>query len=510
MAVRAPIRHRFMVSTRVHVLEMFSPHEPGSACIHAGETDHMQDAGRDAGVPRISSAGLQIEDLRLLLIAFLLLGFAWLGSAASMSFTRDIAPMLQRKCVVCHGPEKTKGGYRLDSYDALMKPGESRQPSIRPGKPSESHVVQLLKAADPDDRMPQKDDPLPPESIKRIETWITEGAVFDGTNPKAPLSTLGVASQQPAPKNYPRPIAVTALAFSLDGARLFASGYREVTVWNTTNGALVDRWGKLPQRIAALAMSPDGSRLCVVGGEPGLSGEIALQGTGQNASPQVLARTSDTVLAASFSADGQWLAAGGADSSIRLFDLRTNGEPRIIQAHADWVLSLAFSPDGHHLASASRDRSARVFRVEDGELASSFLGHGKPVEWISFSADGKQVLSAGRDKKVRYFDTLDPAKAGEVVNVGKEIRCMTRNGTFVFIATDDGVITQRRLVERDEVRRFTGHRDRVLSLALDESGKFVASGDFQGEVRVWRVDDGTEQMRFTATPGAGDGREPRR
>lgn len=427
-----------------------------------------------------------------------------LGSAASMSFTKDIAPVLQRKCVVCHGAEKIKGGYRMDSYDALMKPGESREPSIRPGKPVESHLLQLLKAADPDDRMPQKDDALPLETIKAIETWITEGAVFDGINPKAPLSTLGIASDQLAPTKYPRSVSVTALSFSSDGVRLFASGYREVTVWNATNGALMDRWGRLPQRITALAVSPDGSSLCVAGGEPGLSGEIVLLSTRQGAAPRLLARTSDLVPTVVFSADGRWLASGGADNSIRLFDLRTNNEPKIIQAHADWVLNLAFSQDGLHLASASRDRSVRVLRVEDGEVVSSFSGHGKPVEWVTFSEDGKLVLSAGRDKKVRHFEMLDSSKSGEFANMGKEITCMIRNGASLFIATDDGAIVQRRLVERDEVRRLIGHKDRVLSLASDVSGKFLASGDHLGEVRVWNIGDGTERIRFTTTPGAGD------
>ena len=436
-----------------------------------------------------------------LILAALLLTHGGRSAAASTSFTRDIAPLLQRKCVVCHGPEKTKGGYRLDSFDAAMKPGESRKPPIRAGDAAGSHLVELLKAADPEDRMPQRDDALPAESIQQIETWIAEGAVFDGVNPKAPLSMLGQSQDEPAPKKYPHPVSITALAFNSDGAKLFASGYHEVTVWNITNGVLLDRHGKLPRRIASLAMSPDGSCICVAGGDPGLSGEVVLLGTEREMSQRTLARTSDMILCAAFSPNGQSLATGGADSTIRLFDLRTNSEPKIIQTHADWVMNLSFSPDGLHLVSASRDRTARLFRVDDMEPLASFQAHAKPVEWVAFSADGKQVLSAGRDKKVRYFEALDPAKAGEFANVGRDITAMACNQGFVFIATDDGAISQRRLVERDEIRRFSGHHDRVLSLAFDAGGKFLASGDHLGEVRVWKVDDATETIRFVATPG---------
>ena len=156
--------------------------------------------------------------------------------------------------------------------------------------------------------------------------------------------------------------------------------------------------------------------------------------------------------------------------------------------------------------SASRDRTARLFRVEDVEPVTSFQAHAKPVEWVAFSADGKQVLSAGRDKKVRYFEALDSAKAGEFANVGRDITAMARNQGFVFIATDDGAISQRRLVERDEIRRFTGHHDRVLSLAFDAGGEFLASGDHLGEVRIWKVENATEKIRFVATPGLAEER----
>src|SRR5881296_2703805 len=59
------------------------------------------------------------------------------ADATAVSFRRDIAPIVVRKCVTCHGPEKTKGGYRLDTFERLMKGGESKSPAVVAGKPEE-------------------------------------------------------------------------------------------------------------------------------------------------------------------------------------------------------------------------------------------------------------------------------------------------------------------------------------------------------------------------------------
>ncbi len=80
------------------------------------------------------------------------------------SFSIDIAPILQKKCIACHGPEKKKGGYQAQTYELLMKGGESKSAAITPGRPDQSKLFQLITAKDADDRMPQKDDPLPPRS----------------------------------------------------------------------------------------------------------------------------------------------------------------------------------------------------------------------------------------------------------------------------------------------------------------------------------------------------------
>src|SRR5215216_3093595 len=96
-------------------------------------------------------------------------------AAETVAFCKDIAPTLVAKCLACHNSEKAKGGYRLHTFEALLKPGTSKEAPIVPGKPDASLLYKLITAKDEDDRMPQKDDPLPPELITTIKHWIEQG-----------------------------------------------------------------------------------------------------------------------------------------------------------------------------------------------------------------------------------------------------------------------------------------------------------------------------------------------
>src|SRR3954471_9720657 len=76
--------------------------------------------------------------------------------ADAVRFTRDVAPVLLRRCQGCHGPDKAKGGYRLDTFAALTRPGDSGDPPITPGKADRSNLFHLVTTDDADDRMPKK------------------------------------------------------------------------------------------------------------------------------------------------------------------------------------------------------------------------------------------------------------------------------------------------------------------------------------------------------------------
>jgi hypothetical protein len=98
----------------------------------------------------------------------------------TISFTKDIQPILAKHCLECHqagGAGETASGLNMASYQGLMK-GTKFGPVIKPGDSLSSTLVILVEGrADPSIRMPHGDrPPLSQEEIGQIRQWIDQGA----------------------------------------------------------------------------------------------------------------------------------------------------------------------------------------------------------------------------------------------------------------------------------------------------------------------------------------------
>ena len=98
---------------------------------------------------------------------------------ANRHFTERVLPLLQSRCIGCHGPEKQKGGLRMDSRDALLKGGEAG-PAIVPGNAAASLLVQAVTHTKPDLEMPPKEK-LSERDIQELSRWIQSGAPWPVT-----------------------------------------------------------------------------------------------------------------------------------------------------------------------------------------------------------------------------------------------------------------------------------------------------------------------------------------
>ena len=100
-------------------------------------------------------------------------------ATAPVDFVRDVRPILQTRCYSCHGPEKQKGGLRLDVKAAALKGGEHHGPAVRPHAASDSPLIRFVSApVDAETRMPPKGEPLTAEQVAILRTWIDQGATW--------------------------------------------------------------------------------------------------------------------------------------------------------------------------------------------------------------------------------------------------------------------------------------------------------------------------------------------
>jgi mono/diheme cytochrome c family protein len=122
---------------------------------------------------------------RLALVALAAWEFVFVASSRAgedpiAQFEQQVRPVLEKHCFECHGPDKQKGGLRLDLKQSMLAGGDSGEPAIVPGSGAESQLVKFITSSDPDEKMPPKGDRLPPEQIAALTHWIDLGAHWPG------------------------------------------------------------------------------------------------------------------------------------------------------------------------------------------------------------------------------------------------------------------------------------------------------------------------------------------
>ena len=180
---------------------------------------------------------------------------------------------------------------------------------------------------------------------------------------------------------------------------------------------------------------------------------------------------SESVTSVAFSLDGQMIASGSDDATIKLLDLRrTEGlswdsiyeksssyspensvvDPVILNGHKARVWSVAFSPNSKMLASGSDDRTIRLWDLSQTEAEPKVLeDHNFWVGSVAFSPDGQKLASGSYDKTIRLWDLNH---------------------------LDENPIVLR------------GHEQSITSVAFYLDGKKLVSGSYDNTIRSWIVD----------------------
>ena len=111
-----------------------------------------------------------------------------------------------------------------------------------------------------------------------------------------------------------------------------------------------------------------------------------------------------------FSPDGQILASGSEDNTIKLWRVSDGNLIRTLTEHEWSVSSVTFSPDGQILASGSADNTIKLWRVSDGSLIRTLMGHTGVVHSVSFSPDGQILASGSSDNTIKLWYGSSPRK----------------------------------------------------------------------------------------------------
>jgi WD40 repeat protein len=240
--------------------------------------------------------------------------------------------------------------------------------------------------------------------------------------------------------------------------------------------------------ILSMAISPD-SRLLVTGVEHEIciweiaSGRLLFNHRGHT----------DWVVTLAFSPNGNILASGSHDGTVRLWDARTGQCLKTLRGHSDRVLTISFSPDGNTLASGSSDRTIELWQVSDGTCLDTWQeAHSDRIMAVIFSPDRKTLITGGDDGFVKLWCL---STGGCLNKIATHINWMlaialSHDGTKLAIGSDGNKVRIFDVMTGDCLKTLQGYNQCAWSVAFSCDDRCLATGNEDRTVQIWDVSTG--------------------
>ncbi|ERT08048.1 eukaryotic translation initiation factor eIF2A family protein [Lyngbya aestuarii BL J] len=207
-----------------------------------------------------------------------------------------------------------------------------------------------------------------------------------------------------------------------------------------------------------------------------------------------------TVHALSFSPDSKILVSASLNGTIYIW----NHQGQLLKSfigHQGAIWNISFSPDGKIFASASGDKTVKVWNLE-GELLNTLIGHQSPVWGVAFHPEGNMIASGSVDGQVKFWNLNGQInwsiKAHEAPIWDVEFAWFKdangRNNPIIVSAGGDSRI-KLWTTEGKLIKTLEGHQGEVLEIDISSDGNQIASASADKTVRLWTI-QGTALRKF--------------
>ncbi len=428
--------------------------------------------------------------------------------SSAVNFEREILPIFRRNCLACHNRTTTKAGVLLESPEDILKGGDNGK-IVVPKRSGESSLLKV-SSHQGDPVMPPRGNKasavnLTPDELGLLKLWIDQGA-------KGEVRREVAIDWQPLPPGL-NPIYATAI--TADGQFAVAGRANQIHLYHLPTGQLIERltdpallksglYAKSGvahrDMIYSLAFSPDGTRLA--------SGSYREVKIWQRVleTPKWQFTKAGVIDVVASSPDGQWLATGGQDGKVRLWDLTKGKAGAVLSGHESPVTAVQFSPDGTKLVSGATNKSLIVWDVVKGKVLTR-TEVPSAVSAVTWNRDGTAVVTGGEDKSIRVWSL--PKNPQESAAMTKEIKghagaitslAMLPNGTAeIASGSADG---SGRLwdLNKGEMVKQLDQGAAVNAVAVRADGKRLASAGANKVTRLWNLEDGKMVAELKGDP----------
>jgi WD40 repeat protein len=231
-------------------------------------------------------------------------------------------------------------------------------------------------------------------------------------------------------------------------------------------------------------------------------GTIRVWTLGADTPPQQLRGHTQTSIQITFSPDGRRALSGGADTTLRLWDIQS-GACRVYKGHTAPVIAVAFTPDAKKAVSGGADGPIKVWDVDSAKNIATFPGHQGGTFSLQTLPHGRTFLSGGADKLVRLWDIesgtclkIFQGHAGNIVAIQA-----LPDGKRAISASDDGVLKLWDLEASAPAQVPDGAHATIFSVSFLPGGRRALSASTDNLLKLWETDAGTSMQTLKVGPG---------
>lgn len=303
--------------------------------------------------------------------------------------------------------------------------------------------------------------------------WLESGAAITLNN-VARIKRLGRLD------TIGTPSTVFVYAFSPDGARLAGLNNEHLIAWNLVTGSIVFYTSRSGAQWVFYA--PDKSEIYTLDNE----GNIDIHDADTGADKAILTGHAQFGNLVAYSPYDGWLALGGSNGEVKVWDVAARQSLVTIKAHESPVSALAFSPDGKRLATGGLDGRVKVWDWRGKQAILSLEGS---ASRLAFSPDGTQ-LAVGENA---YIDLWDVAANKRTYRLptgpggSRDVLLYAPDGSYLI----NGGSTSNMMVWDVKTGKFINNLPDVggenTSAAFSADGHLLATSVLGGPVSLWNM-----------------------
>lgn len=252
------------------------------------------------------------------------------------------------------------------------------------------------------------------------------------------------------------------------------------------------------ESVLSVAMSPSDRSTFATGGQDDVAvlWRIEERPGGLACSERVrLEGHTDSVTQIAFSHDGQYVATGSYDGTVRIWLAATGALVHALDGPSKEVEWITWHPKGHAILAGSNDTLAWMWWAPSGKLMQIFAGHGGGVTCGCWPLGGKLICTGSEDKSVIVWNPRQGAPQQHVRQLherGIVSICAHPEAPIIVTGSEDGVAKVVHIETGKTLATLSGHTDSVEAVAFSKPTAagliLLATASMDGQVQVF---DGT-------------------